>query len=104
MNISLVELRSIPAAVASRVEFKSASVDYVTEAVLNQSAPEIRADAGEITRHNLMVLGRRAALQPRAGKLPQGLQTGFRSAWALSQRFLWRRRSWPIADCPSEST
>ena len=57
----------LPTRVAARVNFQSASVDDVTEAVLAQAAAAVRADAKGTTWHNLVVLGRRAADQQTSG-------------------------------------
>lgn len=57
----------VPAAVAPRVEFKSASVSNIGQAVLSYSKSEIHLDSGGTTWHNLIVLGRRSAANADAG-------------------------------------
>jgi hypothetical protein len=67
----------LPADMSSRVYFKTAVVDNLTDNVLREAETEMKSDSNGVTWHNLVVIGRRNPLQDDGGRMARssdGLQ------------------------------
>jgi hypothetical protein len=70
-------LTHLPDGVSSRVQFKTAVVDNLTDNMLREAESEMKANADGVMWHNLVVIGCRNPLQDDDGRMPRssdGLQ------------------------------